>query len=223
MISHIGLGIGQRVVEAPGYHDRPSYNVFGFHGDGPRTFERMLQVAAALQGLKAEVEERKTRYHIVPAAAAHSILMLGGRVEGGTNFNVVPDACRFTVERRFNPEEDLEAEKARIFALFEQVRQQGTQLEIDVLQEGSSCGVAADHPVALALAETVEAVTGKRPAFEMCPGLLETRWYARKGIPAFAYGPGFLEVAHGPNEVVEIDRSYQQIIIYAIMAARLLG
>ena len=349
------LGIGQRVVEAPGYHDRPRYNVLGFHGDGPRTlyfhghydvvpaqsreqfnpvvrngrlygrgstdmksglaamiyatyllkelkvplrgriglclvadeetggrggsayleqlgllgqdavamltpeptsgviwnanrgaitlqvtvkgraahvglqhqgvnaFERMLQVAAALQGLKAEVEVRKTGYHIVPAAAAHSILMLGGRVEGGTNFNVVPDACRFTVERRFNPEEDLEAEKALLFALFEQVRQQGTQLEIDVLQEGSSCGVAADHPVALALAETVEAVTGKRPAFEMCPGLLETRWYARKGIPAFAYGPGFLEVAHGPNEVVEIERIYQHTIIYAIMAARLLG
>ena len=82
-------------------------------------------MAAALQGLKAEVEERKTGYHIVPAAAAHSILMLGGRVEGGTNFNVVPDACRFTVERRFNPEEDLETEKARLFALFEQVRQQG--------------------------------------------------------------------------------------------------
>jgi Thiamine pyrophosphate enzyme, C-terminal TPP binding domain/Peptidase dimerisation domain len=45
--------------------------------------------------------------------------------------NVVPDACRFTVERRCNPEEDLEVEKARFFTLFEQVRQQGTQLEID--------------------------------------------------------------------------------------------
>ena len=76
--------------------------------------------------------------------------------------------------------------------------------------------------MALALAETVEAVTGKRPAFEMCPGLLETRWYARKGIPAFAYGPGFLEVAHGPNEVVEIERVYQHTLIYALLAARLL-
>src|SRR5262249_7603842 len=81
---------------------------------GLNAFERMLRVAAALQDLKAEVEERKTGYPIVPAAAAHSILMLGGRVEGGTNFNVVPDACTFTVERRFNPEEDLEAEKARL-------------------------------------------------------------------------------------------------------------
>jgi hypothetical protein len=29
----------------------------------------------------------------------------------------------------------------------------------------------------------------------------ETRWYARKGSAAFAYRPGFLEVAHSPNEV----------------------
>ena len=191
------------------------------HSPSPPTLG--IGVATALQDLKVEVEGRKTAYPIVPPAAAHSILMLGGRVEGGTSFNVVPDACTFTVERRFNPEEDLEAERERLFALFEQVRQQGIQLEIDVLQDGPACGIAADHPVALALAVTAEAVTGRRPAFEMCPGLLETRWYARKGIPAFAYGPGFLEVAHGPNEVVEIERIYQFIIVYALVAARLLG
>jgi acetylornithine deacetylase/succinyl-diaminopimelate desuccinylase family protein len=195
----------------------------GLQHQGVNAFERMLHVAAALQGLKAEVEGRTTGYPIVPAAAAHSILMLGGRVEGGTNFNVVPDACTFTVDRRFNPEEDLEAEKARLFAVLEQVRQRGIPVDVEVLQEGPSSGVAADHPVALALAETAEAVTGKRPAFEMCPGLLETRWYARKGIPAFAYGPGFLEVAHGPNEVVEIERIYQHTLIYALTAARLLA
>jgi acetylornithine deacetylase/succinyl-diaminopimelate desuccinylase-like protein len=47
-------------------------------------------------------------------------------------------------------------------------------------------------------------MTGKEPAFEMCPGLLETRFYAAYGIPAFAYGPGFLTVSHGPNEFVPI-------------------
>jgi len=32
-----------------------------------------------------------------------------------------------------------------------------------------------------------------------------------------------LEVAHGPNEVVEIERIYQHTLIYALMAARLLA
>jgi acetylornithine deacetylase/succinyl-diaminopimelate desuccinylase family protein len=195
----------------------------GLQHQGINAFEGMLQVAAALQTLKREVEERKTGYHIVPAAAAHSILMLGGRVEGGTNFNIVPEMCSFTVDRRFNPEEDLKTERERLFAPFENLRQQGIELKIDIIQEGASSGIAADHPVALALAETAEVVTGKRPAFEMCPGLLETRWYAKKGIPAFAYGPGFLEVAHGPNEVVDIERIYQHTLVYALTAARLLA
>ncbi len=195
----------------------------GLQHQGINAFEQMLQVAAGLQTLKAEVEKRKTGYRITPEAAARSILMLGGRVEGGTNFNVVPEVCTFTVERRFNPEEDLETEKARLFALLEQLQRQGITLEIEVLQEGYSSGVSEDHPVAIALAETIEAAIGERPSFEMCPGLLETRWYARKGIPAFAYGPGFLEVAHGPNEVVEIERIYQYTLLYALVAARLLS
>jgi acetylornithine deacetylase/succinyl-diaminopimelate desuccinylase family protein len=195
----------------------------GLQRQGINAFEQMLQVAAELQTLKAEVEMRKTGYRIMPEAAARSILMLGGQVEGGTNFNVVPEICTFTVERRFNPEEDLETEKARLFALFERLRQKGIKLEIDVLQQGYSSGIPEDHPIAAVLAETVEAVVGKRPAFEMCPGILETRWYARKGIPAFAYGPGFLEVAHGPHEVIEIERIYQHTVLYALAAARILS
>src|SRR5579859_3800136 len=156
----------------------------GLQHQGVNAFERMLQVAAAVQDLKREVELRTTSYHIVPAAASHSILMSGGRVEGGTNFNVVPDACSFTIDRRFNPEEDLETEKARLFAVFDQLRQQGIVLDVDILQEGASSGVAADHPIARTLVDTIEAVTGLRPDCELCPGLLDTRWYARKGIPA---------------------------------------
>ena len=195
----------------------------GLQHQGINAFEQMLQVASGLQTLKAAVEKRQTGYRIVPEAAARSILMLGGRVEGGTNFNVVPENCTFTLERRFNPEEDLEIEKARLFELLEQFQRKGIQLEVEILQEGLSSGVSEDHPVAVALAEAIEAVVGERPAFEMCPGILETRWYACKGIPAFAYGPGFLEVAHGPNEFIEIERIYQHTLLYALVGARLLS
>jgi acetylornithine deacetylase/succinyl-diaminopimelate desuccinylase-like protein len=117
----------------------------------------------------------------------------------------------------------MEVERERLLALLERLRQDGVQIATESVQEGPAFGFSAEHPVALALADTAEAVIGKRPAFEMCPGLLETRWYARKGIPAFAYGPGFLEVSHGPNELVEIERIYQHVLIYALLAARLLA
>ena len=195
----------------------------GLQHEGINAFERMLEVARALQTLKAEVEKRRTSYRIVPEEAAHSILMLGGRVEGGTNFNAVPEACSFTVERRFNPEEDLQTEKARLFSLLRRLQERGIEMDIEVLQEAYSSGVSEDHPVARTLAETIQAVVGERPLFTMCPGLLETRWYARKGIPALGYGPGLLEVSHGPDEVIEIERLYQQTLIYARTAARLLA
>ncbi len=199
------------------------YAHVGLQHEGINAFERMLDVARALQKLKADVETRRTAYRIVPEGAAFSILMLGGRVEGGTNFNVVPDACSFTLERRFNPEEDLGTEKARLLSLLETLQKQGIEMDVEALQEAHSSGVSEEHPVAQALAETVQTVIGERPRFTMCPGLLETRWYARKGIPAFAYGPGLLEVSHGPDESIEIEHLYRHTLIYALTAARLLA
>jgi acetylornithine deacetylase/succinyl-diaminopimelate desuccinylase-like protein len=176
-----------------------------------------------LSALKTEVEMRTTGFHIAPDAARRSILMLGGRTEGGTNFNVVPDRCSFTIDRRMNPEEDFDEEKQRLFAVLEQARTGGIDLEVETLQEGRSCGVAEDDPVAQVLARSIVEVTGKAAQFEMCPGLLEIRFYAERGIPAFAYGPGLLTVSHGPNEFVPIDRIVQCAQVYALTAAELLA
>ena len=87
---------------------------------------------------------------------------------------------------------------------------------------GASSGTSETHPIAAMIAATAAAVTGTRPSFEMCPGILENRWYAQRGIPAFAYGPGFLELAHGPNESVKIEHIYQHTLYYALVATRIL-
>lgn len=184
----------------------------GRQHEGVNAFERMLTVAQALVKLKSEVE-----------AAQRSILMLGGRSEGGTNFNVVPDYCSFTVDRRINPEEDFEEEKRRLFAVLDGARGAGIELNVRVLQEGRSSSVAADGPVGLALARAVEEITGRPPRFEMCPGLLEIRFYAERGIPAFAYGPGLLTVSHGPNEFVPLARIVECAQVYALTGRKLLA
>lgn len=181
----------------------------GRQHEGVNAFERMLTVAGALKELKAEVE-----------SAQRSILMLGGRCEGGTNFNVVPEYCSFTVDRRINPEEDFDQEKRRLFAALDG---SGIDLDVEILQEGRASSVAPDGPVAFALSQAIEAVTGRAAPFEMCPGLLEIRFYAERGIPAFAYGPGLLTVSHGPNEFVPVERIVECAQIYALTAAELLA
>ena len=74
-----------------------------------------------------------------------------------------------------------------------------------------------------ALADAVAEIEGERPRFELCPGLLETRWYAQRGIPAYAYGPGALEVAHQADEHVEIPRLLRAVDIYTQTATTLLS
>ncbi|HYL78446.1 MAG TPA: ArgE/DapE family deacylase [Bryobacteraceae bacterium] len=183
----------------------------GRQHEGINAFERMLTVAQALQVLKKEVEGTR-----------QSILMLGGRTEGGVSFNAVPESCYFTVDRRINPEENFGTEKQRLLDVLDQVRAGGIALDVEVLQEGQSCGVSENDPVAQALAHSIQQVTGRAAQFEMCPGLLEIRFYAERGIPAFAYGPGLLTVSHGPNEFVPIDRIVQCAQIYALTAAEIL-
>jgi succinyl-diaminopimelate desuccinylase len=195
----------------------------GRQHEGVNAFEQMLVVVEALQDLKKEVEAHRTAFHIAPEAARHSILMIGGRAESGTNFNVVPDRAWFTVERRINPEERLEEQKQRLLAVLDKVRARGIDLEIEVLQEGEACGVEAGSQLEQALTKSIQEVTGRAPQIEMCPGLLEIRYYAATRIPAFAYGPGLLTVSHGPNEFVPMERIVQCSAIYALTAAEILA
>ena len=191
--------------------------------EGINAFERMLSVVQSVQALKKEVETRVTDFRATPDAARHSILMIGGRSESGTNFNVVPDQAWFTIDRRINPEENLQEEKQRLLSLLDEVRSHGVDLEVKVLQEGASAGTATGTPLEQTLTRNIQDVTGHAPQVEICPGLLETRFYAAAGIPAFAYGPGLLTVSHGPNEFVPIERIVQCVGIYALTAAELLS
>jgi succinyl-diaminopimelate desuccinylase len=180
--------------------------------EGVNAFEHSLPGLMRLAQIKKEVELRETKYNIAPAAARKSILLLGGRVEAGTNFNVTPEFCSFTIDRRINPEENLEQEGQRLQDAL-------GEFEIEILQNEPSAATPKEEPLGIILSGHIANITGKEAAFEMCPGLLETRFYAARGIPAFAYGPGLLTVSHGPNEFVPIGNITQCALIYALTAA----
>jgi succinyl-diaminopimelate desuccinylase len=190
----------------------------GLQHHGENAFERMHRVVERLQHLKCEVEQRTTRSQIGAEQERNSILMLGGQCGGGANFNVVPEKCWFTIDRRINPEENLGAEKASLFGVLESCRRDGIPLEWEILQEGSSAFCSENDVMAQALSRSVTTINGEAPRFEMCPGLLETRFYAAQGIPAYAYGPGLLSVAHGPNEYVDLRKVIDCAAIYALTA-----
>jgi acetylornithine deacetylase/succinyl-diaminopimelate desuccinylase-like protein len=187
----------------------------GMQYQGVNAFERSLPALSRLMEIKNDVELRETGENIAPAAARRSILLLGGRAEAGTNFNVTPDFFSFTIDRRLNPEENLEVEKLRLLDAL-------AGFEIETLQEEPAAATPAGDPLGNILSRQIESVTGKKTTFELCPGLLETRFYAARGIPAYAYGPGLLTVSHGPNEFVPIRNIVRCALIYALTAAEAL-
>jgi succinyl-diaminopimelate desuccinylase len=194
----------------------------GLQHRGENAFEEMLRVVERLQELKRDVEQHKTGCTIGAEQTHNSILMLGGESGGGTNFNVVPERCWFTLDRRINPEEDFDAEKNRLIMVLEECRRDGIRLEWEILQEGRAAACSESDSLGRSLAQSVHGVSGEAPRFEMCPGLLETRFYAALGIPAYAYGPGLLSVAHGPQEYVDMRKVRDCAAIYALTAIGML-
>jgi len=194
----------------------------GLQHQGQNAFERMVRVVQRLQELKQEVEQRTTSLNIGADQARQSILMLGGQSGGGANFNVVPEECWFTIDRRINPEENLEDERGQLIGVLESCRREGIPLEWEVFQEGRSSACGEEEPLGIALGRSARAVTGEGPRFEMCPGLLEIRFYAALGVPAYAYGPGLLSVAHGPNEYVDLRKVTDCAAIYGLTAWEML-
>src|SRR5437016_7992497 len=192
----------------------------GLQHQGENAFERMHHVVERLQELKREVEQRTTTVNVGTGQSRNSILMLGGQSGGGTNFNAVPESCWFSIDRRINPEENLREEKTRLIDVLKECQRRGIPLEWEILQEGNSASTDQEEATGRALAHAIQEITGKPAVFELCPGLLESRFYAAQRIPSYAYGPGLLSVAHGPNEYADLRRVTECAAIYALTAAK---
>src|SRR5262249_21318751 len=76
----------------------------GLLHQGRNACEDAVRGVARLHRLERRIGRRRTRFRVTPDAARRSLMLIGGRVEAGSNFNVVPGRCVFTVDRRINPE-----------------------------------------------------------------------------------------------------------------------
>jgi acetylornithine deacetylase/succinyl-diaminopimelate desuccinylase-like protein len=191
---------------------------------GVNAFEQMVQIAEPLASLAHELLARRTEYPVESEEARSSMLVVGGASGSGAGFNVVPGTAWFSVDRRFNPEERLDEELARLTTTIEAAaRRAGAEVNVEVVQEQPSAATDETHPAALALARCVAEVEGAPPRFELCPGVLDTRWYAQLGIPAFAYGAGRLDVSHGPDEYIDEAAMRRCAAAYGLFAGALLS
>ncbi|WP_395700401.1 M20 family metallopeptidase [Aquabacterium sp.] len=152
----------------------------------------------ALQGavhILNALYEQNRRYRSVTSQVAginHPYLNVG-RIEGGTNTNVVPGLVVFKLDRRMIPEEnpaEVEADVRRVIAEAA-AAVPGLRVEIRRLLLATSWQPdARSAPLVQALQRHGEAVFGEPIPTSGTPLYTDVRLYAAAGVPAAIYGAG---------------------------------
>ena len=162
------------------------------HAAIPHTGVDALQGATAiLAALYAQNAVYRTRRSAVPGID-HPYLNVG-RIEGGTNTNVVPGRVVLWLDRRMIPEEDpvqVEADVRRVIE--EAVRAvPGTSVEIRRLLLARALEpMPAAEPLVRALQRHGEAVFGEPIPTSGTPLYTDARLYGEAGVACALYGAG---------------------------------
>lgn len=193
-------------------------------GAAMRAFEDQLLPALAA---------RRTAMPVVPEGAKQSTLNLAA-IHGGLPEQIdglpspnVPHRCRLMLDRRFPIEEDLGEVKREIVTILDDLARTrpGFRYEIRDVMEVLPTLTPEDADVVQAVAHSVTQVLGKHPELIVSPGTYDQKHVHRIGHlqECIAYGPGILDIAHQPDEYVEIDHLVASAKVMAASALRLLG
>ncbi len=114
-------------------------------------------------------------------------------IAGGVAGNIVPDACTVTVNFRFAPDRS-EADAA------EHVREVLGDWPVEIVDSAPAARPGLDAPLPRAFAAAVGGVP--QPKY----GWTDVARFAQLGVPALNFGPGDPNLAHKPEEYVEVAR-----------------
>jgi succinyl-diaminopimelate desuccinylase len=169
---------------------------------------------------------------VVPDGARQSTLNInslhGGEAEGfdGLPAPLVADSCRLVLDRRFLIEEDLAEVKAEVRDILDALtrNRERFRYRLTDLFEVIPSLTSREAPVADTVARAVESVLARPAQFVVSPGTYDQKHIDRIGRlqNCIAYGPGILDLAHQPDEYVEIDDLVEAAQVMALASHELL-
>jgi succinyl-diaminopimelate desuccinylase len=183
--------------------------------------------------LLPDLAKRRTGMPVVPEGARRSTLNLAA-IHGGLPEEMdglpspnVPDRCKLLLDRRFPIEEDLAEVKHEIVAVLDDLTRSrpGFRYHIKNVMEVLPTLTPEDADVVKAVAASISRVLGKPPELIVSPGSYDQKHIHRIGHlkECLAYGPGILDLAHQPDEYVEIDHLIASTKVMAASTLKLLG
>jgi len=162
------------------------------HGAMPETAVDALQAASRiLDAIYGHLPELKKIRSSVPGIVSPTMIV--GRIDGGTNTNVVPGKVVMKMDRRMIPEEDPVAVEAQVRALVEDAVRgmPGIRLEIRrLLLSHALRPLPGSERLVDSLQRHGARVLGETPRACGTPLYADARLYGERGIPAVLYGAG---------------------------------
>ena len=186
------------------------------HAAYPDTGVDALQAAnKLLTALYAHNDVLRGRLSQV-AGITHPYLNVG-RIEGGSNTNVVPGKVLLKLDRRMIPEEDGAAVEAEVRQLIESTVAQSPGVRVEIkrlLMAGPLRPLAGNAPLVAAIQKHGQAVLGEAIPTSGTPLYTDVRLYGAHGVPAVIYGAG-------PRTVLESNakRADEHIVLSDLRGA----
>ena len=187
---------------------------------GSNAFLKAARLALGIQeAITARFPGRRTRYRVKPEDAAYPTAAIGGvaAVPGGGKTNQIPGEFYFTIDRRLIPEESVEEALEELKGI---VRWAAVSAG---LPQGDY-SVEVEHTMPPAINDPGELYEALRRGASkagvgigepvVCPGGLDMRYYTVRGVKSISYGPRG-ELAHAPDEYIELDELRKLVAIYA--------
>jgi acetylornithine deacetylase len=203
----VGEPTGLRVVAAHKGAARFEIEAIGklAHAARPELGVNAISAAAAL------IDEINTR--LLPELGRKSAPLLGpptlnvAKIYGGSQPNLVPDACRVLVERRMLPGETADDARAEIEALFEHAaaRVAGFRARLDVTSlDAAAFMTDPDGPLPRAAGAAAAGVgaAAEPIGVDYCT---DASILQGVGVPMIVAGPGSIDQAHTEDEFIALD------------------
>ena len=190
----IAAGFSYQVVTAHNGCLQLEVTIHGLasHAAYPETGVDALQAAnrllTALYEHNAVLRQRRSAV----AGITHPYLNVG-RIEGGSNTNVVPGKVLIKLDRRMIPEEDATEVEAEVRALIAQALAPCTGIRADVrriLLARSLKPLPGHERLAQTLQQHAQALFGEPIPTSGTPLYTDVRLYGEHGVPAVIYGAG---------------------------------
>jgi acetylornithine deacetylase/succinyl-diaminopimelate desuccinylase-like protein len=185
---------------------------------GHDAIDAALAMVADMRAIIAQIP-RSTEFPI------HPIVRIG-LIEGGGHAGTVASTCRVLTDIRVRPGQTRE----EFIALWQQVAARCAErclVQVTLCEfAGGGCephAIAADQPFAVSMQRAWRRCVGTAmPRHSFCGGS-DARYFARVGTPAIVLGPGDLQYAHAPGELVPVREVHDTKRLLIALAEEFLG